>query len=578
MQTIPASDIVTVNPGVLAAGGSGLALNGMILTESTRVPTGTAAPFGSATAVGNYFGNNTPEYQAALNYFAGFDNSNIKPSKLYYTQYTNAAVAAYLRGGTITGIPIATLGGYSGSLTVLVDGYTHTAASINLTGCTSYSNAASIIQTGLTASEPTEATSSAGTIAGTAMTVGGSITGTFAPGQTVTGTGVTANSIIVAQVSGTTGGAGVYTLSQSSTVGSPIAITAVATAPTVTFDSTAGAFVVTSGITGVPSTVAFATGTLAPQIFLQAAQGAVLSQGAAATTPATFMASLVQITQNWAGYTTLFDPDGGSGNTQKLAFANWTAAQNNRWLYVCNDNDATATNTVPATSSLGYLLTQSNASGICLIYDPVNTYQTSAFILGAMASIDFTETQGRITFKFKSQSGLPPGVTNQTTAENLIANAYNFYGAYATANQNFTFFSPGSVTGKFVWLDSYVDQIWLNNSFQSDLMIFLTQVKSVPYTQAGRDAIIAACGTTINAGLNFGAFSPGVELTSLQKQEVNNAAGLDITGALFTQGYYFQVLPGNPSARAARTSPPCTFWYCDGGSVQQINLASIEIQ
>jgi hypothetical protein len=31
-------------------------------------------------------------------------------------------------------------------------------------------------------------------------------------------------------------------------------------------------------------------------------------------------------------------------------------------------------------------------------------------------------------------------------------------------------------------------------------------------------------------------------------------------------------------ARAARTTPPCTFWYLDGGSVNSIALASIEAQ
>ncbi len=290
------------------------------------------------------------------------------------------------------------------------------------------------------------------------------------------------------------------------------------------------------------------------------------------------MGRLVQITQNFAGYMTLFDPDGGSGNTLKREFATWTATTNDRYVYACLDNDVTATNTVPATSSLGYLLTQAKASGTCLIYDTVNGFKTPAFILGAIASVDFTETQGRITFKFRSQSGLDPGVTDETVSINLTSNAYNFYGAYATSEQEFTFFAQGTVTGEFVWLDSYINQIWLNSSFQADLMVFLTNVKSVPYTQTGRDAIAAACQSTINAGLNFGAYSKGVALSDLQKAEVNNAAGLDISGALFALGWYFQVLPGSQGARVARTSPPCTFWYCDGGSVQQINLSSIELQ
>jgi len=57
-----------------------------------------------------------------------------------------------------------------------------------------------------------------------------------------------------------------------------LAMTGVATAPTVVFDSVSGAFIVTSGITGLPSASAFATGTLAAPLLLTSATGAVLSQ------------------------------------------------------------------------------------------------------------------------------------------------------------------------------------------------------------------------------------------------------------------------------------------------------------
>jgi hypothetical protein len=56
-NTIPASEIVTVTPNVLAAGGSSLDLNGLILTTSSRVPIGTVASFATPAAVGAYFGH-----------------------------------------------------------------------------------------------------------------------------------------------------------------------------------------------------------------------------------------------------------------------------------------------------------------------------------------------------------------------------------------------------------------------------------------------------------------------------------------------------------------------------------------
>lgn len=62
-----------------------------------------------------------------------------------------------------------------------------------------------------------------GSISGTTLTVDGTITGTFKAGQTLTGSGVTANTYITALGTGT-GGVGTYTVSTSQTVTGPVAI------------------------------------------------------------------------------------------------------------------------------------------------------------------------------------------------------------------------------------------------------------------------------------------------------------------------------------------------------------------
>ena len=49
-QTIPASQFVAINPGVVGAGGEGVILQAMVLTTSTRVPVGTVASFPNAGA------------------------------------------------------------------------------------------------------------------------------------------------------------------------------------------------------------------------------------------------------------------------------------------------------------------------------------------------------------------------------------------------------------------------------------------------------------------------------------------------------------------------------------------------
>lgn len=585
MGTIDASQLVAVTPSVLAAGGSAVDIVTLVLTQNTRVPIGTVQGFPSGAAVSSYFGPTSKEAQFAsggqglgAGYFGGFTGASKLPANLLFVQYNSSAVGAYLRGGNISGLSIAQLQAISGTLSIAIDGITKS-GTINLSAATSFTNAGQIIADTLDIESPVVATLT-GAISGTTLTVSAVATGALAVGQFVDGAGVTAGTYITALGSGT-GGTGTYTVNNSQTVASE---SMTSTAPAVAFDSVSGAFVVSSATTGASSTLAFATGAAAAPLLLTQATGAVLSQGAVAATPSGFMNSVVAINNNWALFTTTFDPDNGSGNTQKQAFAAWKNAQDNRYGYVCWDHDITPTETVPATGSLGYILTNNQDSGTMLQWEPSDLNQ-AAFVCGAAASIDFTATNGRISFAYKSQAGLVAGVTDPTVAVNLAGNpqtsnrgnGYNFYGAYANANQGFTFEQRGFVTGPFQWFDSYVNQIWLNTYAQSSLLNLLATVTSVPYDASGQAMMEAALSTPINAALNFGMFGPGT-LTPAEIAAVNAMAGANIAPALQTSGYYLQILASSATARQQRTTPPAILWYLDLGAVQSINLQSVALQ
>ena len=583
MSSIPANQLVNVNPSVVAAGGGALDLITLVLTKNTRVPIGAVPSFSSAAAVGAFFGLSSSEYSVAGVYFQGFDNSTKKPGALLFTQYPASAVAAYLQGGNISALTLAALQALSGTLTIVFDGYTRVASSINLSGATSFSSAASLIQTGLNSALPQEG-SFTGVISGTTLTVS-ALTGTLGAGQTVTGTGVTAATVILSQLTGSVGGTGTYLVNQSQTaLSAPMLATATPVA--VTYDSVSGAFIITSGATGAASTAAFATGSLSASLLLTSATGAVLSQGAAAATPAAFMTSVANLTTNWATFMTAFNPDSAPGvNTNKLAFALWTSQQNNRYAYIAWDTDAAPTVTLPATGSLGYALQQANYSGTIPVWEPSDT-NLAAFVGGAIASIDFSQTNGRTTLAGKGQTGFLPTVSDATTADNLagnpqsssFGNGYNFYGVYGAANQTFQEFQRGTISGPFQWIDSYVNQIWLNAQFQLAALLFMQQSKSVPYNPAGYAALEGMLATPIQAGLNFGAYSAGVTLSGAQIAEVNAAAGLKIDTILQTRGWFLQVSDPGPQARSNRQTPIINFWYVDSGSVQSITMASIAVQ
>jgi hypothetical protein len=354
-------------------------------------------------------------------------------------------------------------------------------------------------------------------------------------------------------------------------------MTCTAPAIGVTFDSTSNAFVVASELTGVISTAAFATGSAAAPLALTAATGAYLSQGAAAATPSGVMNTLTGITQNFVTFMTCFDPDNGAaGGPIKQEFALWNSQQDDAYGYVAWDTDVGPQQNANDTACFAYLCKQNGYFGTFPISS--NDFSIAASVCGTIASIDTAIQDGRITLAFQEFPGATPTVTNATVALNLTSNGYSFYGAYASRAQNFVFFQNGFCTGPFAWIDSYIDQIWLNSLLQSSILTGLLNSRSVPYNSAGYSLIEAWCQDPINAALNFGAIRTGVTLSAAQIAEVNQDAGSNIAPLLQTRGYYLQVSDASPTVRAARQSPPCTLWYTDGGSVQQIILDSIELQ
>jgi hypothetical protein len=647
---IPASQIVNVIPSVLSAGGNALDLIGLILTTNPRVPVGQVQSFPSSAAVGAYFGYTSDEAALAAIYFLGFDNSTAKPGSLLFWQYVwQNEVSAYLRGGNVASLPLATLQTLTGSLSVTIDGTVKTASSLNFAGATSYSNAAELIAAGLgiegvqsasfqgsiAASVLTVASVNDGELAAeftasitaTTMTVTAMTSGSISNGLVLTGAGVTSGTTIVGQVSGVTGGIGTYTVSASQTVAGeamsayqPAGSIAVGDAvtgatvpagtyivglgtgsggvgtynlsttstvateamesftPAVQYDSVSGAFVIYSGTIGTGSTIGFASGTLANALLLTQAQGALLSQGAGLSTPAGDMSTITTITQNWCSFMTTFEPV----SSDKIAFAAWTNTSGEGAEYVYCMWDTNVLNTeVGGPSPAVAAINAANYSGTAMIYsNPLvdATGQLAAFLMGAIASINFTQTQGTATMCFKSQTGLPPHVVNGTVASYLKGYGLNFYGDFTTANQSFVWFYYGTITGEFNYIDAYVNEVWIDNQIQLAMMVLLKNTLSLPYNIPGYGLVEAAALDPIDAAVNFGAIQAGVTLSNAEAAEINNSAGLIIAPIVQQRGWYFLVLDAAPQARTPRTSPPCSLFYTNGGSIQQLNIASIQVQ
>lgn len=492
-MTIPASVIVSVNPGVIDSGGSPLSLNGMILSQNTLLPTSAVQSFTSPGAVSSFFGASSDEYAIAQKYFLGTNNSTIKPGKIYFAPYVAADRAAWLQSGSFAGITLTELQDFTGVLIVTVDGVAFTSATINLSAASSFTNAATLITAGFTGSGK----------------------------------------------------------------------------PTCAWNAVNSTFTLTSTTAGAASTITFATGSLSTNLKFTSATGAILSQGADEDTPETAMDNVISLTQNWVDFMTLFEPS----IEDKENFAIWVNAQNQRYAYAAWDTDAQAI-VNGSTTNFGYIVKSAEYDTVLPVY---NTKELAVFCLAYAACIDFSRTNGRSTADFKSQSGFTPTVTDRQIRANLLENGYSLYGTFATDNDQFSFFDNGQVSGKWLWFDAFLVQVRLNSQFQLALMTLLTSVTSIPYNESGYSLIRAAMQDPINEMLNFGGIRTGVVLSESQKAQVNQQAGRDVASIIEQQGYYLQILDPGAQVRGNRGTPVINFWYTDGGAVQQITVASIDI-
>ena len=496
MSTIPFSQVVQVVPSVLSANGIAVDLNGLVLTQNVLAPYGTVLNFADAAGVQSYFGASSDEATVASIYFNGYQNGTQLPGSLLMTRYPEVAIPGWLRSGSMASVTLGQLQTFTGTLAITIAGVVQTSGTIILSAATSFSSAASIIQSGFTS-----------------------------PGFTVA------------------------------------------------YNSTQSAFVFTTIATGATQTVGFAaTSTLATNLRLTQATGAIASQGADAGTPAGFMANILTQNQNWATFMTVWE----ASLTEKEAFAQWSNSASPRWLYVCQDSDVnvlTANNTI----TFGNYLQVDQLIGTCPIYGNLTH---AAFVCGFAASLNFNRLNGRATLDFKSQSGLVPSVTNSTQYTAVLSNGYNCYGAFGSNNpaNNANWFTPGSVSGKWLWADTYLNQIWLNANLQLSMVNLLTQVGAVPYNSQGNGLIYSAALDPINAALNFGAIRIGINVSAEQAAEIQYATGVNAAPTIASQGFYLQILEATAQTRAARQSPPITLYYQDGEAVQQIVMASIAIQ
>jgi hypothetical protein len=492
MSTIPISEIVQMNPGVIGGGGASMLLTGLVLTQDPSIPPSEVAYFYDAPTTGAWFGANAPEADIADYYFPGIVNGGQLPVNLLFARYSSVDTPAEVFG-TPLALTLTQLQALTGTL-IVTTAALHTSAPINLTAATDFASAAAIMLAGFTSPDFT-----------------------------------------------------------------------------ITYDAMRSRFLLTDIATGVNSFVSPVTGTLADYVGLSSASGAyVQGVGTAADTSigAALDRAILQTT-NFATFTTAWVPV----IADRLALAQHNSTLNYKFLYCAYDKEAASI--IPANAaSFGAMAFAAPYQGTWPLYGDQTTVGAA---MGYAASINFTVPNGRTAAAFRqSTAGAPATASDKTTSRALLSNNYTYIGAYANAANNYTIFYDGKVSGAFLWTDTYLDQIYLNSELQRAFFEAMRAYNSLPYNQDGYTAEYRAGVDVIDAAVISGIIRSGVTLSNSQQQLVNSQAGRSISNNLQSVGWY--LLIGDPAnaaqARANRTSPNAQFWYCDGGSIQKLNVAS----
>lgn len=149
-MAIPASELVRVQPRVLAGNGQDLAFNGLFLTENVLAPVGTLLTFRDAASVSEYFGSASNEAKAAAVYFGGYNNSFLKPTQLYMWRSHKNASAPFVRSAAFSSAKVKTLlddlkGITAGTFSATIGGTAVSLSEVDLSGSDSISAALDIV-------------------------------------------------------------------------------------------------------------------------------------------------------------------------------------------------------------------------------------------------------------------------------------------------------------------------------------------------------------------------------------------------------------------------------------------------
>jgi hypothetical protein len=333
---------------------------------------------------------------------------------------------------------------------------------------------------------------------------------------------------------------------------------------TITWDGSR--FRVTSGTTGVSSTVSYATtgaGTdLAPLLRLTAATGANLVDGFAAETPVACAAALVNISSAWYGL--MFQASTQPTDDQNIDVCGFIEALDLKRIF-----GVTITNTDVLDSGEDQDLASRMKDGA--YRQSFNQYSQNAYAIasffGRAFSVNFNANRSTITMMYKQEPGVTGEELTDTQANTLQTKRCNVFVNYVNDT---VIIQYGVMSGPY-WFDEVHGLDWLQDAVQNACYnLMYTSPTKIPQTDAGSNQFVNAINSVYReAGSEEGGnglIGPGVWN--------GDEFGVLKTGDYLKTGSYTYVEPmalQSQADRETRTAPPIMSAIKLAGAIQEVD-------
>ena len=281
---------------------------------------------------------------------------------------------------------------------------------------------------------------------------------------------------------------------------------------TVDYDALTGTFNLTTASTG-EATIAVTSTTLSELLGWGA--GAILSPGAAVTTPLQALRAAEQVTDSFGS----FSFPGTLALSEVVELAQYNASLNLKYMYLQSVSSADA-QTVSA-AVLGI-------PSVGLVLNATAGQYKEALPQAIMAATNYTRRNATVNYMYRQLGALTADVTTNADANLYDGLRVSYYGETANAGQKIAFFQRGFLCGgatDALDMNVHANEQWLKAYLTARLLSLQLSLGKIPANNEGRGYVLGQVTDAANLAKFNGTIIAGKNITVAQQIAITQISG-----------------------------------------------------